>query len=172
MSYMKYFILIIILLSLSCKKKKKSENYKIKQEIINYGKENKKLIKIKKDNSKNQNRTKKSKVGDEVDLKKPKKFKNISLVFPDSVCGKITKRIYECKIEKVLKSSKLKKGLAKSIVTHTKKRFTIKLNKYIEHCKKTTVKMDEKLLLGCLNKNCIDMDKCLQNIASTSMKTD
>ncbi|MGM0596556.1 MAG: hypothetical protein ACQES9_05895 [Myxococcota bacterium] len=107
----------------------------------------------------------------EIKKKYPEKFKDSKtnksrssqpLKFPDSICGRIVKKIKECELEKTKKSKKLKEELKNSILSYKQRKFQENLDKYIKHCQGVTKDIPASKLDKCLSLNCVEMDKCLK----------
>ncbi len=101
----------------------------------------------------------------------PEKFKDFKtgrslpskpLKFPDTICGRIVKKIRECELEKTKKSKKLKEELKSSILSYKQRKFRENLDKYIKHCQGVTKNIPASELDKCLSMNCVEMDRCLK----------
>jgi len=87
------------------------------------------------------------------------------IIFPETICGKVTSALMNCHISKVQENKTLADELKNNMIVSIRGKFTRNLKKYISHCEKTMVGLDKKAVDNCLKMECKEMDKCLQKTA-------
>ncbi|MBN2725182.1 MAG: hypothetical protein JXR95_14045 [Deltaproteobacteria bacterium] len=90
---------------------------------------------------------------------------SVELKFPDTLCGRLSRKLMDCHLEKITNDKKTDVAFKKSISTGIRQKFGSNMDKYISHCEKATKNLDKKEVDKCLKMECKEMDQCLQKTA-------